>query len=103
MLSMVLSLVGGTFQNWLSGRQEIEQKKAVARIENVGKGIPGYSDEFLIFVWSYPSIACFVPFLEESARRGIENFNAMPEWYQLGFITISMAVFGIDKVFRFKK
>ena len=103
MTGLLVSLIGGTFKSWLSHKQELEQKKAVARIENVSKGIPGYSDEFLILVWSYPAIASFMPWLSESAAVGIANFNALPEWYQIGFMTISAAVFGIDKIFRFKK
>lgn len=103
MWGAVLGFVGQTVKGWVQTRGEISKKKALARIETVQKGIPGYSDEFLILVWSYPAIACFVPALEPSARAGIETFAQMPEWYQYGFMTISASVFGIDKVFRFKK
>lgn len=103
MKALILSLLGGTFKDWLASRSEIEKRKAVARIENVSKGIPGYSDEFLILVWSYPAVASFIPALAPSAQAGIANFNALPDWYTVGFMTISAAVFGIDKAFRFRK
>lgn len=100
MWSMVLSLLGGTFKDWLSNRNEIEKRKAVAKIENVSKGIAGYSDEYLVLVWSYPVVASFVPALQPSVSAGFEFMEAMPEWYVGGFITISFAVFGIDKLFK---
>ncbi len=105
MLSFVLSLLGGTFKDWLSSKQEIDKAKAVARVEAVSKGIPGYSDEFLLAVLSWPFIAGFLPFewAQQSAANGMAHFAAMPEWYQLCFGTVVAAIFGIDKVFRFKK
>lgn len=103
MWGAVLSLLGGTFKDWVVSRNKLEEKKAVARIENVSKGIPGYSDEFLILVWSYPFVAAFVPPLQPSVSAGFEFMRTMPEWYIGGFGAISAAVFGIDKWMRFKK
>lgn len=100
MLNLLLSLVGGTFKDWLSNKQEIDKAKAVARIEHVKNGIPGYSDEFLILVWSYPFVAAFLPFLQPSVAAGFEFMAQMPDWYITGFITITFAVFGVDKLFK---
>lgn len=103
MWGFLLNLAGGTVKDWVTSRSKIAEQKALARIETVQKGIPGYSDEFLVVVWSYPAIASFIPALADSAQKGIENFNALPDWYTIGFMTISASVFGIDKAFRFKK
>ena len=102
MMSLLLNLVGGTFKDWVSHKSELEKRKAVARIENVSKGIPGYSDEFLIVVWSYPFVASFIPSLQPSVSAGFNFMATMPEWYVGGFVTVSFAVFGIDKLFKYK-
>tara|TARA_R110001599_G_scaffold287356_2_gene489916 strand:+ start:10058 stop:10384 length:327 start_codon:yes stop_codon:yes gene_type:complete len=90
-------------RNWFGKKADISEKKELARIENVSRGIPGYSDEYLVLIWSYPAIASFIPYLQPVVAKGIENFSALPEWYVGGFITISFSVFGIDKIFRWKK
>ncbi|WP_018014104.1 hypothetical protein [Teredinibacter turnerae] len=102
MWGLVLNLVGGTFKDWVKSRSDLAEKKAVARIENVSKGIPGYSDEYLILVWSYPCVASFVPSLQPSVTAGFAFMDSMPEWYVAGFVTISFAVFGIDKLFKIR-
>jgi hypothetical protein len=101
--SLIANLVGGTFSKYVTNKGEIEDKKAVARIENVSKGITGYSDEYLVLIWSYPVIASFVPSLQPSMAEGMTYLETLPDWYVGGFITISFAVFGIDKIFKFKK
>lgn len=98
----LLNLVGGTVKDWVKSRSKISEVKAVARAQNVSKGIAGYSDEFLVLVWAYPLIASFVPMLQPSVAAGFVHLNSLPEWYVLGFVTISFAVFGIDKLFKLK-
>tara|TARA_R110000737_G_C14623309_1_gene493982 strand:- start:435 stop:752 length:318 start_codon:yes stop_codon:yes gene_type:complete len=101
--SLIANLVGGTFSKYVTKKGEIAEKKAVARIENVSKGISGYSDEYLVLIWSYPVIASFVPSLQPSVEQGMNYLTTLPEWYIGGFMAISFAVFGIDKIFKFKK
>lgn len=102
MWTMLASLMGGTVKDWISHKSQLEQRKAVARIENVSKGIPGWSDEYLIVVWSYPFIAAFIPAMQPSVTGGFSFMDSMPGWYISGFITLSFAVFGIDKLFKFQ-
>lgn len=97
----IAKAAAGQLGQWLQVKGEIEQKKAVARIEAVSKGIPGYSDEALIIVWSYPVVAAFIPALQTSVQAGFAFLDTLPEWYVVGFCTITAAVFGIDKAFRF--
>jgi hypothetical protein len=103
MMGLIVNFLGGTLKGWIGNRSEIEKRKAVARIENVSKGIPGYSDEYLIFVWSYPFVASFVPALQPSVTAGFDFMATMPDWYVATFMSLSFAVFGIDKLFRYKK
>lgn len=102
MTGFFLSLIGGTFKDWVSSKSKVAEAKAIAKVQNIGKGISGWSDEYLVLVWSYPLIAAFVPALQPSVAAGFEYMNSLPEWYVGGFISISFAVFGIDKLFRWK-
>ncbi len=102
MTGLLVSLLGGTIKDWLQSRSEIATEKAKARARAVSEGIPGWSDEYLVFIWSFPFVACFVPGLDQIATAGIERFNDLPEWYQGGFFTVTAAVFGIDKLVKWK-
>lgn len=93
----------GIVQSFLSGRQKISEAKADMKIQRMQNGIPGYSDEVLIFIWAAPFVAVFIPGLETYAVAGFNNLDQLPDWYVGGFITISFAVFGIDKIFAWKK
>lgn len=99
MFASIVSLLSG----WLKSRSDIAHAKTLAKIENVKNGIPGYSDEFLIVIWSYPMIASFVPSLQPSVSAGFAFMDSMPDWYTGGFIAISFSVFGIDKIFKIRK
>lgn len=103
MWGAVLSVLGGTFGQWVKSRSEIAETKAKARAESVKNGIPGWSDEYLVFIVTFPFIAGFIPGLDQVAQSGIENFNGMPEWYQGIFGTVVLAVFGLDKVIKWKQ
>lgn len=102
LLGSVFGTAAGGLREYFSKKGDIAERKAVARIETVSKGIPGYSDEYLILVWSYPAVASFIPILQPSVSAGLAHFNQLPDWYIASFITITFAVFGIDKFFRWK-
>jgi len=102
MIPFLVSLAGGTLKDWVSSKSKINEAKEIAKAENAGKGISGWSDEYLVLVWSYPLIAAFVPALQPSVAAGFEYMSSLPEWYVGGFISISFAVFGIDKIFRWR-
>ncbi|WP_445354181.1 hypothetical protein ACJJI5_12390 [Microbulbifer sp. EKSA008] len=103
MWGLIASLVGGGFKDWLQGRQKLEQIREEAKVARVANGIPGWSDEFLVLVWSYPFIAQFMPGIRESALQGLTAAAELPGWYIGGFMSISFAVFGINKLFQWKK
>lgn len=103
MWGALLSALGGTFGQWVKSRSEIAETKARARAESVRNGIPGWSDEYLVFIVTFPFIAGFVPGLDQVAAAGIDNFGNMPEWYQGIFGTVVLAVFGLDKVIKWKQ
>lgn len=102
MTGFLLSLLGGTFKDWVSSKSKIAETTAIAKAQNAGKGIAGWSDEYLVVVWSYPTVSSFIPALRPSSADGFAYLSTLPEWYIGGFITISFAVFGIDKLFKWK-
>lgn len=101
--SLITSLVSDLLKDWWGNRQKINKAKIEARIKNVSEGIPGYSDEFLILIWAAPFVLCFIPGSDVWIKNGFDNFSQLPDWYVGGFISISFAVFGIDKIFKWKK
>lgn len=103
MLGVVAPVVGSLLKGFMENRQEISKAKAQAKAARLQNGIPGYSDEFLIFIWSAPFVMNFIPFLQPYVVAGFENLQVLPDWYVGGFITITFAVFGIDKLFAWKK
>lgn len=102
MVSFLLSLVGGTFKDWLSNKQASEQLKVKARIENSKNSLYGWSDEYLILIWSYPFISLFIPSLRQSTAEAFQQLSVLPDWYVGGFLSITFAVFGIDKLFKWR-
>ena len=102
MIPIVTGLLGlaGTF---IQGRQKVSEAKAEAKIARVTNGIPGYSDEVLIFVWSAPFVMSFIPPLQPYATQGFGIIETMPEWYLGGFLTITAGVFGFVKFLMFKQ
>jgi len=102
MINLLLSMVTGTFKSWFDNKQETDKLKSIAKIENSKNHLSGYSDEFLILVWSYPFISMFIPATQQSTALAFEKLALLPEWYVGGYISITFAVFGIDKLFRYK-
>ena len=93
----------GLFQSFLSGRQKISEAKADIKIQRMQNGIPGYTDDILMLIWATPFVMSFIPGLDTYAVAGFKNLDELPNWYVGGFISISFAVFGIDKLFSWKK
>jgi len=102
MINLIISALTGTFQQWFSDKQETDKITKLARIENSKNQLSGYSDEFLILVWSYPFVSMFIPSLSDETAIAFGKLSALPDWYVGGFISITFAVFGIDKLFRWK-
>jgi len=102
MTHFLLSLVGGTLKDWIASKNKIAEKSAETRAYAVRNGIAGWSDEFLVLVWSYPAIGSFIPYLQPHVADGMKAFNSLPEWYVYGFMSVTGAVFGLDKLIKFK-
>lgn len=96
-MTPVISIVGGLLTSWLDRRGRVKEAETKATIENAGKVIDtaGWKDEFVVLIWSIPAIMAFVPGMNEHVTAGFVNLREAPEWYILGWVGISMAVYGI--------
>jgi len=93
----------GLVSTFLQGRQKVSAAKAEAKVVRLTTGIPGYSDEFLVFVWMAPLVMTFVPPLQPYAAKGFALMAELPDWY-VGMVgTITLSVFGVDKLLSWKQ
>ena len=73
------------------------------KVERMKAGITmmqsSWADEFLIIIWSSPLVVGW--FFPERAAVWFSVFNKAPEWYQVGWIAITGAVFAVPKLIDF--
>lgn len=100
---LLLSVLGGSFKDWVASRSKIAEVRAEARANAVANGIPGWSDEWLVIVWSFPFVACYLPGGGVYAAQALAHIDALPGWYVQGFMVITSAVFGLDKIIKWKQ
>lgn len=102
-VSLLADRATGALGAYFKAKAEIATEAARARASVVSNGIPGWSDEWLVLIWSAPMLAAFVPGLREEAAAGFAALEAFPDWYVAGFFSVTAAVFGIDKLFKFTR
>lgn len=97
MIGTIFAAVSEIVGGWVGRKNRIAEAKAQAEIENAGKVIDnaGWKDEFVVLVWSVPAIMAFIPGLHEHSSAGFNNLAQAPEWYIVGWVSISMAIYGI--------
>jgi hypothetical protein len=103
MWSLIANIAGGTLGEWVKSKGRVAQEQAKARASAVTNGIPGWSDNWLVIVWSFPFVACYMPGGGEYAAAALAHIDALPEWYVNGFFMVTGAVFGLDKFIKWKK
>lgn len=102
MIGFFTSLAAGTIKDWLASRNKIAEAKAQSKANQLQQGIAGWSDNWLVVVWTYPIIGAFVPQLQPYVAGGFDFLSSLPDWYVGGYLTVTAAVFGIDKWVKFK-
>ncbi len=55
----------------------------------------GWKDEYIVGIWSVPAVMAFIPGGHEAAAKGFENLANAPEWYIVGWVSISLAIYGL--------
>ena len=85
---------------------EIERAKAAQRVEAdydlaaIQAQQYSWRDEFLTLLMSAPFIGCFIPMLQDYVLRGFEILDKTPLWYQVSFVGIVAATFGLRWWFK---
>lgn len=120
----ILSILGGVPEligKYVTRRMEIkaedrQQERAIKKalverqIELISQGLhadmqwelemakqaaSSWKDEYTLIVVSIPAILCFVPGGASYVASGFEALDKTPTWYQITFISIFLATYGI--------
>lgn len=104
---LIAALIGGVpgLKKVMETKAEIAKVKEIAKAEATGKGIPGYSDEFFIMLFSAPFVLAFTPIdtLNTLPAQAFLSISQYPDWYINLYIGIVCSTFGLDKVLKWRK
>jgi hypothetical protein len=89
--------------NWQVRRGQVSAAAHEAKLERIKSQRGDFKDEYLLFIWSAPLLCAFVPALQDNAFRAFDYMSKLPDWYMGGWVAISLAVFGVDKLVKMKK
>lgn len=99
----LINPVGEAIKTWQKNRSEAGQARHEANMARIKDHSTSWKDEIVLLVWSYPVVSAFIPPLQENTSQAFLYMQDLPEWYLGGFIAISLAVYGVNKVARFKR
>jgi len=99
LIGPVSSMVG----KWQERRAQVSVAKHEANLKRIEAQKGDWKDEFLIIIWSAPLMCAFIPPLQDNAFRAFEYMEKLPPWYMGGWVAISLAVFGVDKLMKVKR
>ncbi len=102
-ISAGVMLAINKLSEYFSKKQTAESEQSANRQAVLVQHLAGWSDEYLLVIWSYPFWSSFVPVLAPHTQRGFENIGLLPEWYINGFMLLTGAVFGVNKFMKWKK
>ena len=68
---------------------------AAWELEFARQAASSWKDEYTLLVISIPAILCFIPGYDVYVKRGFDSMASTPAWYQLVFISIFLATYGI--------
>jgi len=95
-----ISKIVGT---WQEKRAQVNDAKHEANLARIKDASSSWKDEILLLMWGYPVTAAFIPPLHENTVKAFEFIHDLPSWYVGGWLAISLAIFGVDKVAKFKR
>lgn len=64
-------------------------------LEMAKQAASSWKDEYTLIVVSIPAILCFIPGGAVYVAAGFEALEKTPTWYQIAFISIFLATYGI--------
>lgn len=104
--SSVVTGVIGFFTKRSEQRSRIKEAKVNAEITRLANTSDqsGWKDEYLVFLWSAPAIMSFIPKLQPYMIEGFRILqDETPEWYVVGWLGITGAVFGLKRLIDYKR
>lgn len=54
-----------------------------------------WKDEYVLILVSIPAVLCFIPGGSEYVSQGFMSIDKMPNWYQIVFVSVLLATYGI--------
>jgi hypothetical protein len=109
-LPAVVGTVVGGLVTWWQKRSEskdrINEAKTEAQIERLKNTSDqsGWKDEYLVVLWSLPAIMAFIPYFQPYVREGFIILKTeTPEWYMIGWLGITGAVFGLKRLIEYRQ
>jgi len=109
-LPAVVGTVVGGLVTWWQKRSEskarINEAKTEAQIERLKNTSDqsGWKDEYLVVLWTVPAIMAFIPPMQPYMERGFQILEQnTPEWYVIGLLGITGAVFGLKRLIEYRQ
>lgn len=104
-VTALVAPVANVINTWQARKSQVAQAKHEAKLERIKAQAGDWKDELLIVIWSYPFVSCFVPYepVRQATFEALDQVGLLPQWYLGGWVAISMAVFGADKILKVKK
>jgi hypothetical protein len=99
LIAPISSLLG----TWQKNRAEATNARHEANLERIRSSNMSLKDEIVLAVWCWPFVSGFIPYFRPNTIEAFTFINTLPDWYVGGFIAISLAVFGVDKIPKFKR
>jgi hypothetical protein len=117
LIGAIVTAVSEGFQSWSSDRKEIKKAKLAVKLAKLGseearwqtqakaesdwdlealrQSQYSWKDEWLLFILSLPFVGSFVPKIQDYVVIGWEYVSKAPMWYQICFIGVVAASFGL--------
>lgn len=101
--TVLVSPVAGAINTWQKNRAESNQARHEANLARIKDWNSSWKDEIILILWGWPVVSAFIPYFQDNTMAAFAFMHTLPSWYIGGWIAISLAVFGADKVAKFKK
>ena len=102
-LTTLVGPVANAVSTWQARRAQVSEAKHEVKLERIRQMDNDKKDEFLLAIWSAPFLCVFIPPLQPYAFTAFEFLQDLPQWYLGGWVAISLAIFGVDKVTKVRK
>ena len=88
--------------NWQQNRREKAAAKHQAQLARIAAMASSWTDEFVIIIWAWPFVVGAVPMWRPYAMEYVTFLGTLPPWFVWGWISLSLAVFGVNKLQKIK-